>query len=166
MTAWCSHVPTARVLSNWEEEGSEPGLSSKPGLGRSNADFPAEKATILTEGWLKRVSTEPLPEIEFEGGREGAGWKEVGTVECRRGAGKGMLSPGGRSWSMTMGSVMAWDAVEGLQSLVRQSCLQQTRGDDSRHGKKGGHVEGLDESNYKTQILVADWRRISSSRST
>lgn len=112
MTARCSHVPTARVLSNCEEEGSEPGLSSKPGLGRSNADFPAEKATILTEGWLKRVSTDPLLEIEFEGGREGAGWKEVGTVECRRGAGKGMLSPGGRSWSMTMGSVMAWDAVE------------------------------------------------------
>lgn len=100
------------VLSNWEEEGSEPGFSSKPGLGRSRADFPAEKATILTEGWLKRVSTEPLPETEFAGGREGAGWKEVGTVECRRGAGKGMLSPGGRSWSMIMGSVMAWEGVE------------------------------------------------------
>lgn len=106
------HVPTARVLSNWEDEGRDPGLSSKPVLGRSKADLPAEKATILTEGWLKRVSTEPFPETEFEGGRVGAGWKDVGTVECRRGAGKGTLSPGGRSWSMIMGSVMAWEAVE------------------------------------------------------
>lgn len=111
MIAWCSHVPTARVLSNWDEEGSDPGFSSKPGLGRSKADLPAEKATILTDGWLNRVSTEPFPEIELEGGREGAGWKEVGTVECRRGGGNGMLSPGGRSWSI-MGNVMAWKAVE------------------------------------------------------
>lgn len=39
-------------LSNGEEEGSEPGFSSKPDPMRSKADFPAEKATILTEGWL------------------------------------------------------------------------------------------------------------------
>lgn len=127
MMAWYSHVPTARVLSNWEEEGSEPGLSSKPGLGRSNADFPAEKATILTEGWLKRVSTEPLPETEFEGGRDGAGWKEVGTVECRRGAGKGMLSPGGRSWSMIMGSVMAREAVE-VSKVLSDNHVYSRRG--------------------------------------
>lgn len=65
---------------------------------------------------MKRVSTEPLPETEFEGGREGAGWKEVGTVECRRGGGKGVPSPGGRSWSM-MGNVMACKAVEVVEVL-------------------------------------------------
>lgn len=160
----CSHVPTARVLSNWEEEGREPGFSSKPGLGRSKADFPAEKATILTEGWLKRVSTEPLPETEFEGGRDGAGWKEVGTVECRRGAGKGMLSPGGRSWSMIMGSVMARKAVE-VSKVLSDNHVYSRRGtivvDIAR---RAGAWRGWTSSNYETQILVADWGRISSSR--
>lgn len=159
-----SHVPTARVLSNWEEEGREPGFSSKPGLGRSKADFPAEKATILTEGWLKRVSTEPLPETEFEGGRDGAGWKEVGTVECRRGAGKGMLSPGGRSWSMIMGSVMAWKAVEVSRVLSDNHVYSRRGAIVVDIARREGAWRGWTSSNYKTQILVAGWGRISSSR--
>lgn len=76
-----------------------PGLSSEPGPMRSKADFPAVKETILTEGWLKRVSTEPLVS-DSAAARGGAGWKDVGTVLCRRGAGKGAADPGGRKESM------------------------------------------------------------------
>jgi hypothetical protein len=107
----------ANVLSNWEEEGNDPGLSSEPDPSLSKADLPAEKATILTEGWLKRVSTEPLPETEFEDGRAGAGWKDVGTVECRRGGGKAMLSPGGCNWSMMGDRMESWEALEVVRDL-------------------------------------------------
>lgn len=165
MITWCSHVPTARVLSNWEDEGNDPGFSSEPGPGRSKADFPAEKATILTDGWLKRVSTDPFPETEFEGGREGAGWKDVGTVECRRGGGKGALSPGGRSWSI-MGNVMACKAVEIGKVLSDNHVYSRRDAMKADMARYAGVWRGWTSRITETQILVADWGRISSSRST
>lgn len=44
------NIPTAMDRSNCEDEERVPGFSSRPGPGLSNADFPAVKATILTEG--------------------------------------------------------------------------------------------------------------------
>lgn len=45
------YIPLAIDLSNCEEEAKVPGLSSWPAPGLSNADLPAEKAMMRTEGW-------------------------------------------------------------------------------------------------------------------
>lgn len=44
------NIPMAMGRSNCEDEGRVPGWSSWGGPGLSNADFPAVKATIRTEG--------------------------------------------------------------------------------------------------------------------
>ena len=49
-------------------------------------------------------------------------------------------------WSQLVHDGQCDDGVEGgrdLRSLVRQSCLQQTRSSNSRHGKKRGSVDGV-----------------------
>lgn len=94
-----------------------PGFSSREPM-RSKADFPAVKATILTEGWSYKVSTEPLVTCSCAG-RGGAGWKHVGTVLCRRGGRKDMAGPGGRGWSILEKWEQSKEDGDMAQDLIR-----------------------------------------------
>lgn len=77
-----------------------------------------------------------------------------------------MVSPGGRSWSMTGNVMMAWKAVEVCEVLSDNHVYSRRGAAIVDMARRAGVWMGLDESNYKTQILVAGWRRISSSRRT
>lgn len=82
-------------------------------------------ATILTEGWSYRVSTEPLV-IAAWLFRAGEWWKAAGSVLCRRGAGRDAACsarPGGRSLSMAS----AIDGEQGERATQSESCVDMSR---------------------------------------
>src|SRR3569833_1955624 len=86
-------IPTAIVLSIWELHGKVPGsgsageTTSLPGL-NGKMSGPAENETILTEGWLYRVSITPSPFCEEVWVR--CGWDgKCGAVATRRGGAGG-----------------------------------------------------------------------------